>query len=280
MPARSSPSRSPSSNGWRKPIPQPALLPQDPLRRARVRAFALAIACDIHPVQNLKVLARLRELGLPEEQVTGWAAWANREGLAACEALIAGEPGPFCFGTAPTMADLCLVPQLFNARRFGVDVAAFPRLLQGRSGGASDQGVRGRRTGQASPMPSKSTAITMDAVYTTPGYLFRRMQQIAVAIFVEECKAYDLTPVQYAVAGRDPHPSRHRCHAAFRRDRLRPLDARQRDRAAGGQGLYRAQAVARGQADKTALSDQVRRRAAARHHARRSSAPRRGCCSR
>jgi maleylpyruvate isomerase len=109
---------------------QPPLLPKDPLRRAKVRAFALAVACDIHPVQNLKVLGRLRELGLAEEQVTGWAAWANREGLAACEALIANEPGPFCFGEMPTIADLCLVAQLFNARRFGVDVGAFPRLLQ------------------------------------------------------------------------------------------------------------------------------------------------------
>jgi maleylpyruvate isomerase len=90
----------------------------------------MALACDTHPVQNLKVLARLRQLGLPEEQVTEWAAWANREGLAACETLIASEPGPFCFGAAPTIADLCLVPQLANARRFGVDLAAFPRLLK------------------------------------------------------------------------------------------------------------------------------------------------------
>jgi maleylpyruvate isomerase len=110
--------------------PNPPLLPKDPLRRARVRAFALAIACDIHPVQNLKVLARLRQLGLPEEQVTGWAAWVNREGLAACEALIRGEKGPFCFGDKPTIADLCLVPQLANARRFGDDVSGFPRLLE------------------------------------------------------------------------------------------------------------------------------------------------------
>ncbi|OCK58002.1 maleylacetoacetate isomerase [Bradyrhizobium sp. LMTR 3] len=110
--------------------PNPPLLPKDPLRRAKVRAFALAIACDIHPVQNLKVLARLRQLGLPEEKVTEWAAWANREGLAACEALIKGEKGPFCFGPTPTIADLCLVPQLANARRFGVDVSAFPRLLE------------------------------------------------------------------------------------------------------------------------------------------------------
>ena len=76
------------------------------------------------------MLARLRELKLPEEEVTGWAGWANREGLAACEKLIAGEAGPFCFGAAPTIADLCLVPQLANARRFGVDVSAFPKLLK------------------------------------------------------------------------------------------------------------------------------------------------------
>jgi len=110
--------------------PSPPLLPDDSLRRARVRAFAQALACDTHPVQNLKVLARLRQLGLPEEKVTEWAAWANREGLAACERLIAGEEGPFCFGTAPTLADLCLVPQLANARRFGVDVTVYPRLLK------------------------------------------------------------------------------------------------------------------------------------------------------
>jgi len=110
--------------------PEPPLLPKDPLRRAQVRAFAQVLACDTHPVQNLKVLARLRQLGLPEEQVTEWAAWANREGLSACEILIADEPGPFCFGAVPTMADLCLVPQLANARRFGVDLTPFPRLLK------------------------------------------------------------------------------------------------------------------------------------------------------
>lgn len=110
--------------------PSPPLLPKDILQRAKVRAFALAIACDTHPVQNLKVLARLRELGLPEDKVQDWAAWVNREGLAACEALIRDEPGPFCFSDVPTLADLCLVPQLANARRFGVDVSAYPRLLK------------------------------------------------------------------------------------------------------------------------------------------------------
>src|SRR5258705_8935632 len=119
--------------------PEPPLLPSDPMRRAKVRAFAMALACDTHPVQNLKVLARLRELGLPEEQVTGWAAWANREGLAACETLIAGEPGPFCFGATPTMADLCLAPQLANARRFGGDLAASPRLLKAETAAKKNQ---------------------------------------------------------------------------------------------------------------------------------------------
>jgi maleylpyruvate isomerase len=116
---------------WLEEIhPEPPLLPKDPLRRAHVRAFAQVLACDTHPLQNLKVLARLRQLGVPEEKVTDWAAWANREGLAACEALIGDESAPFCFGETPGMADLCLVPQLANARRFGVDVAAFPRLLK------------------------------------------------------------------------------------------------------------------------------------------------------
>src|SRR3954470_22957944 len=83
--------------------PEPALLPSDPLRRAQVRAFAQVLACDTHPVQNLKVLARLRELGLSEDKVTAWAGWANREGLGACEAMVKHEPGPFCFGAAPTL---------------------------------------------------------------------------------------------------------------------------------------------------------------------------------
>jgi maleylpyruvate isomerase len=110
--------------------PLPPLLPKDPLRRAKIRAFSQVLVCDTHPLQNLKVLARLRELGHSEEQVMGWAGWANREGLGACETLIAAEVGPFCFGDGPTMADLCLVPQLANARRFGVGVSAFRRLLQ------------------------------------------------------------------------------------------------------------------------------------------------------
>ncbi|MBJ7444074.1 MAG: maleylacetoacetate isomerase [Sphingobium sp.] len=99
--------------------PEPPLLPADPVTRAQVRAFALAIACDIHPVQNLKILRRLRALGLDEAQVTGWARETIEDGLAACAALIAGQSGPYCFGNQVTLADICLVPQLVNARRFG-----------------------------------------------------------------------------------------------------------------------------------------------------------------
>lgn len=110
--------------------PEPAFLPKEPLARAKVRAFALAIACEIHPVQNLKILNAIRSLGHGDEEVNEWARRVNFEGLEACEKLIADVPGPFCFGTAPTLADICLVPQLGNARRFGADLSGFKRLLE------------------------------------------------------------------------------------------------------------------------------------------------------
>ena len=110
-------------------LPQPPLLPGNPLERARIRAFALAIACDIHPVQNLKVLARLRSMSIPEGDVTAWAAWVIRDGLVACAKLLDPQPGPFCFGSFPTLGDICLVPQLYNARRFGCDLSGLQRLL-------------------------------------------------------------------------------------------------------------------------------------------------------
>jgi maleylpyruvate isomerase len=109
--------------------PEPPLLPADPFARARVRAFAAAIACDIHPVQNLKILERLRGLGLESQTVEGWARGTIDEGLEACAALLGGNATPFCFGERPSLADLCLVPQLGNARRFGVAVDRWPRFL-------------------------------------------------------------------------------------------------------------------------------------------------------
>lgn len=113
--------------------PQPALLPADPAGRARVRAIAQTVACDIHPLNNLRVLKYLKhELKLEEETKNAWYRhWIN-EGLVALEALLVASPdtGRFCHGDQPTMADLCLVPQIFNARRFECDLTAFPTLLR------------------------------------------------------------------------------------------------------------------------------------------------------
>lgn len=108
--------------------PEPPLLPTDPIERAHVRAFADIIACDIHPVQNLKILKKLRVLGEDQEGVNRWAAWIIEEGLDACETLIAGRSGPYCFGNKLSFADVLLVPQLANARRFGAAMR-WERLL-------------------------------------------------------------------------------------------------------------------------------------------------------
>lgn len=108
--------------------PEPPLLPSGALERARIRAFALAIACDIHPVQNLKVLARLRAMSFPEDEVTGWARTVIQDGMEACEALLEDSDGPFLFGEAPTLADLCLIPQIGNAKRFGCDLSGLTRI--------------------------------------------------------------------------------------------------------------------------------------------------------
>lgn len=104
--------------------PEPALLPVDALTRAKVRAAAYVIACDVHPVQNLKILNRLRSLGLSEEAVEQWARTTIEEGLAAFEALLPVHGSAFSFGDTPSLADICLVPQLANARRFGVQVTS------------------------------------------------------------------------------------------------------------------------------------------------------------
>ena len=109
--------------------PAPPLLPPEPLARARVRAFAQAIAAEIHAVQNLRVMHRVKALGHDQAVAHAWARDTIAEGLAACEALVQDQPGPFCFGAAPGLADIALVPHLYTARRFGVDLAAMPRLL-------------------------------------------------------------------------------------------------------------------------------------------------------
>jgi len=113
--------------------PKPALLPGDAAGRARVRSLALAIACDIHPLNNLRVLNYLTgTLGVTDEQRDGWARYWCDVGLEALETRLAREPatGAFCHGGAPTIADICLVPQLSNARRVDLDLAPYPTLLR------------------------------------------------------------------------------------------------------------------------------------------------------
>jgi maleylacetoacetate isomerase len=113
--------------------PEPAFLPDTSLDRAEVRAFAQIIACDIHPLQNLRVLRWLKnEYDQEQADLDRWCRHWIEEGLTACEAILSrrGDAGPFCFGAAPGLADICLVPQLFSARRFGLDLSAFPLLLR------------------------------------------------------------------------------------------------------------------------------------------------------
>ncbi len=111
--------------------PQPPLLPKDPLGRARVRSLALLVACEIHPLNNLRVLQHLkRNLGQGEEGVNAWYRHWIAEGLAKLEKdLGRGGTGKFSHGDAPTMADCCLVPQVFNAQRYQCDTAPYPTLM-------------------------------------------------------------------------------------------------------------------------------------------------------
>jgi len=113
--------------------PQPPLLPRDAVERARVRAIALAIACDIHPLNNLRVLEYLlHTLGVSPQQKDGWYKYWIDVGFEALETQLAREreTGRFCHGDAPTLADVCLVPQLANARRMSVDLSPYPTLTR------------------------------------------------------------------------------------------------------------------------------------------------------
>ncbi len=114
--------------------PEPALLPADPAGAAHVRALALVVACDVHPLNNLRVLKYLSgPLGQPQEARDSWYRHWVSEGLDALEAMAAPRAGRFLFGDKPTLADLCLVPQLFNARRFEVPLDAYPTLVRADS---------------------------------------------------------------------------------------------------------------------------------------------------
>ena len=113
--------------------PEPPLLPSAPLDRAYVRSIALSIACDIHPINNLRVLRYLmRDLGTSEDAKNAWYRHWCENGLAALEKRISadGRARTFCLGDTPTMADCCLVPQLANARRVDTDLSRMPTLLR------------------------------------------------------------------------------------------------------------------------------------------------------
>jgi maleylacetoacetate isomerase len=113
--------------------PEPPLLPKEPLARARVRGIAYAIACDIHPLNNLRVLLYLRDrFALDEPARAEWQRNWMAKGFSALETLLSGsdETGLYCHGDAPTLADICLIPQLANARRVDLDLSPYPTLMR------------------------------------------------------------------------------------------------------------------------------------------------------
>jgi len=111
--------------------PQPELIPREAKARARVRSLSYLIASEIHPINNLRVLQHLkRALGQNEDQINTWYRHWIADGLAKLEGELAGGKGKFCHGGTPTMADCCLVPQIFNAKRYQSDLAPYPNTMR------------------------------------------------------------------------------------------------------------------------------------------------------
>ena len=111
-------------------VPAPPLVPRDPADRAHVLAMALTVACDIHPLNNLRVLKRLTAMGVDQPARDDWYRHWVKEGLDALEIMAAPSAGRFLFGDSPSLADICLVPQLYNARRFDLPLETYPTLLR------------------------------------------------------------------------------------------------------------------------------------------------------
>jgi len=114
-------------------FPNPPLLPKDPADKGIVRSMGLVIACEVHPIQNLRVLNYVKaHYNQSEAQVNQWAQHWIDLGLSALQEMIVAQPrrGNFCFGNSPTLADICLIPQLGNARRYGCDLSKYPVILQ------------------------------------------------------------------------------------------------------------------------------------------------------
>jgi len=108
--------------------PEPAILPKDPLDRATVRAMSLIVACDIHPLNNTRVGRELHKRGLDQESILGWTQHWIREGFDTLEPMVAKYGKGFAFGDTPTIADCCLIPQVYSANRFEVDLAPYPAI--------------------------------------------------------------------------------------------------------------------------------------------------------
>lgn len=137
-------------------VPAPSFVPRDPAERAHVLALALTVACDIHPLNNLRVLKRLAGMGIEQAVRDEWYRHWVKEGLDALEAMAAPRAGRFLFGDAPTLADICLVPQLYNARRFEVPLEACPTLLRADASAALLDAFAAAHPDRVAPPPPVS----------------------------------------------------------------------------------------------------------------------------
>ena len=136
--------------------PNPELIPSDPYEAARVRAFALSIACDIHPLNNLRILAYLEnDLRVAPAQKDDWYRHWVGEGFNAIEKTLAGTP--YCFGKEPTLADAFLIPQVFNAERFNIDMSGYPRIAAINSACSENQAFRDAHPDQQAGNPNQSS---------------------------------------------------------------------------------------------------------------------------
>ena len=172
--------------------PEPALLPGDAAERADIRAFALAIAADIHPLNNLRVLKYLKApLGHDQATIDAWYRHWVESGLAACEALVTkeGRRGPYCFGAEPTLADICLIPQLANARRVDSDLAEkedCAAIVRAVAGLGASLGIT--TTAEGVETVEQLALVRAQGCTEAQGYLFSRPRRACdlPAVFAEQ----------------------------------------------------------------------------------------------
>lgn len=134
-------------------VPTPPFVPRDPAGRAHVLALALTVACDIHPLNNLRVLKRLGAMGIEQPARDDWYRHWVKEGLDALELMAMPRAGLFLFGDSPGLADICLVPQLYNARRFDVSLELYPTLLRADASAARLDAFAAAHPDRVAPPP-------------------------------------------------------------------------------------------------------------------------------